>query len=190
MCYTEDEEKEELAAKLHSVKHLVHFHDTRTVPVGNAADPRNVPMQTIPIATIEDLERIPRGCILGNALIDEMGDVHGCCWSRTVTNSRFSESAAVGGLAEALLRLEAKPEFQSVRAVGFLGALTSQGREALVRLARGRSVANECELCMLTLAEGGEDLWAECRDAFLDARLSHSSMAARSAQNSECRPTH
>jgi organic radical activating enzyme len=164
VCYTSDAELSELQDRLAGFSELFRLNATRTVPVGNAASPVNVTMGRIVVSDTADLTRIPRGCTAGNALIDEDRSVHGCCWARTAHGSPFTESAGTDELKAALQRLEDKPSFQSVRAHGFLDALTPAGQGALIQLIAGRSFANECDICIEAMARGGEAIWGQCRN--------------------------
>ncbi|HXT69372.1 MAG TPA: radical SAM protein [Vicinamibacterales bacterium] len=166
IVYTKEEDRSRLRDLLADVRHLVKFHDSRTVPFGNAADPHNVSMEQVVVNAVSDLDRIPRGCVLGNALVDDENNVHGCCWSRFVPGSPFSEATDARGLPAAFARLEDRPEFQSVRAHGFLGALTVGGRDALVRLVRGQGFANECHICLKAMTDSDSEIWKSCRDPY------------------------
>lgn len=167
IVYTDENVRDELKQMLSDVKHLCQFHESRTVPFGNAANDRNVLMSRIKVNTTEDLCRIPRGCVLGNALIDESGNVHGCCWSRSVSQSPFSEITDSAGLSAAMARLEERPGFASVRAHGFLDALTPSGKRILMTVVQGQSFAHECDICMRAMEVAPQVLWTECRNPYL-----------------------
>jgi len=162
ICYTEELEKAELLDKIAGMRDLVRIGITRTVPVGNAANPDNdIKMERITIEKIDDLTRIPRGCILGNVHINQSHTVHGCCWSTYAPQSPFALPKRPEGLAATLDYLEKDERFQAVRARGFLDALTPNGQKALVRLLKGRSFANECLACLTAMQEGHSEIWDE-----------------------------
>jgi hypothetical protein len=113
------------------------------------------------VERVADLVHIPRGCVLGNALIDEERAVHGCCWAATVSGSPFSVSTRGMSLSRALDNLENINGFQAVRARGFIDALTPRGQEALVDLVKGSRFANECQICLTAMRHGKEALWRQ-----------------------------
>ena len=162
ITYSAEAELAELKDKIARVWHLGGESSMRTIPVGNAANAGNVKMELISIGSIGDLARIPRGCLLGNVLVDETRSVYGCCWSCGVQRSPFSVSKQPGGWAATMKQLEENVLFQTVRASGFIDALTPKGQEALVRLVKGRGFANECHLCLTAMQEGGAEIWDEC----------------------------
>lgn len=166
IVYTEEMTRDRLRAHLEDLAPLVHFHESRTVAFGNAADPKNVPMKYVAVHETSDLARIPRGCVLGNSLIDEQGSVHGCCWSRSVPESPFSAALDEAGMGAAMARLEERPAFQSVRAHGFLDGLTEHGREALVERFRGQEFANECDICLKAMVGAPAEIWGQVRDPY------------------------
>jgi hypothetical protein len=158
VCYGEKPEISDLLHQLASLRHFFRVTTTRTVRIGNAARPGNVARELIAIKRVEDLAQIPRGCTMGNVLIDENHVVHGCCWARSAGRSRFSEPGS-SGLRSALDRLESNSTFQAIRARGFLDALTPVGQEALVHLVSGREFGNECDICITAMREGNAAIW-------------------------------
>jgi hypothetical protein len=161
VTHSNEAEMEELLARVASIRPLCRVSNMRTVPIGNAANPSNVEMEYTTVDVVDDLARIPRGCVLGNAFIDEGGAVHGCCWSKMAARSPFSVSNGAQGLKKALEDLEESELFQAVRAHGFLGALTPKAKEALVQLVKGRPFTNECHICLAAMNEGNEQIWDE-----------------------------
>jgi organic radical activating enzyme len=95
-----DDEPEELLRQVAEIRPLVKISTAQVVPVGNAAGDADLAMESVPIRTDEDLERLPRSCVLGNVLIEEHRAVHGCCWSTTVPGSPFSISVTLPTLRE------------------------------------------------------------------------------------------
>jgi MoaA/NifB/PqqE/SkfB family radical SAM enzyme len=162
VCYTDDAEKEDLFEKISSVSDLIQIVNVnRTVLVGNAAKPDNLKLDYLRIESVNDLERIPRSCTLGNILIDESHAVHGCCWSQTVTKSPLSIKKQPDGLAATLNTIEQSQLFQSVRTHGFIDALNPKGKEALVRLIKGRNFVNQCHVCLTAMKEARSEIWSE-----------------------------
>lgn len=159
ITYTHDDELRGLLWKIKSFRHLCSVSTMTAVPVGNAAKPGNILMPLTTIRDIHDLARVPRGCILGNALI-QGGSVHGCCWSATAPESPFTVHGDVDELPQSLSRLEAGFAFKAVRARGFLDALLPSGQQALVDLVQGRSFSNECHLCITAMREGSDEIWS------------------------------
>jgi len=162
MCYTGEAEKKELLDKIAAVSHLTGINTMRTVPVGNAAKlENNVVMDQIRVETVADLDRIPRGCILGMSYLDESHSVSGCCWSQYAPRSPFMVAKQPGGLAATFAELEQGERFQAFRARGFLDGLNSKGQESLAKMVKGRSFANECHLCLTAMQEGSVEIWDE-----------------------------
>jgi hypothetical protein len=166
MSYADDAERDVLVRQVGAVLPNVPLGGIRIVPVGNAADPSNVPPALIRVETPGDLARIPRGCTLGHSHIDEHRALHGCCWSRLAAKSPFSVSNNPHGLREAFNQLEQSELFQVVQSHGFLDALSLAGQEALVRLVRGRAFANECHICITAIQHDNREIWEQCVDPF------------------------
>lgn len=162
ICYTEESEKTELLDRIAGIRQLVGIGLTRTVPVGNAAKANsNIKMEGVSIESVDDLSRIPRGCILGSVYVDKKHTAHGCCWSIYAPQSPFSWPKRPEGLASTLEYLENDARFRAVRARGFVDALTPNGQKALAQLLKGRTVANECHACLTAMREGHSEIWDE-----------------------------
>jgi pyruvate-formate lyase-activating enzyme len=163
LTYTTEAEKQSLIESVASIRSFVFIHPQRTVSIGNAADAANVPMDRVTINNVNDLEALPRACMLGNALIDSKFGVHGCCWSSSGEVSPFSFAAGDGDpLTATFQRLEDSPVVQRVMKKGFLGALSQRGKELLVDRFRGQKFGNECDICVAAMKKGTDEIWSEC----------------------------
>ncbi|MEX0600272.1 MAG: radical SAM protein [Rhodothermales bacterium] len=161
IAYTREEEKESLITQLGGMKVLAtHIYPMRTVSVGNAVH-SVLDAEEVTVQDAADLDRIPRGCVLGNVFIDDDAALHGCCWSTAVEASPFSVPATDGAasLPEAFNRLEASPLFQKMRRRGFLDGLTEEGRRAVAREVEGERYATECDLCMRMMRTELKSFW-------------------------------
>jgi hypothetical protein len=78
----------------------------------------------------------------------------------------LSITTTVDKLEEALNRLEEIEGFQAIRALGFIDALTPEGRQIVFDLASGRPFANECQLCLFAMREGEARLWRNDTEVF------------------------
>lgn len=165
VTFTHLEEKSDLIGKVQSIRNSVFISSFQTVPVGNAAEPFNVKYEYFTAENPEDLEKLPRGCLLGNVLVDEKHEVHGCCWSRTVAHSPFSVTNKHRDVKLALETLENNQLFQAVRARGFIGALTRRGQEAVLHRFQGRRFVNECDLCLAWMKERDSWIWKGFRSS-------------------------
>jgi organic radical activating enzyme len=161
ICYARESEIPELVNQVAGLEKFFRVHTMRVVPVGNAAKPSNVAMDYVTVESVQDLERIPRGCVLGSVHVDESRTVHGCCWSRSAQRSPFSVPGSSRTMKDTLNELEENELFQTVRAHGFLDSLTPNGRRALVDLVKGRSFTNECHICLAAMNEGDSKIWDE-----------------------------
>jgi organic radical activating enzyme len=171
ISYSMEEEKKALIDSIESIRNLVYVDPMRTVPVGNAAEPGKVQMDLVTINSVEDLDLIPRGCLLGHPLVDAKMGVHGCCWSSLGEESPFSRTAQSDGLRETFRSLETSPVFQAVRNHGFLDSLSDEGRQELVTRVKGQSFCNECHICVASMKKGWNRVWEQCIPAAQEVRL-------------------
>lgn len=160
LTYTTEAEKQALIESVASIRPFVFIHPQRTVAIGNATDPANVAMDHVTINSINDLELLPRTCMLGNVLIDSKFGVHGCCWSSSLEASPFSFTGNGYALKETFHRLEESPVFQRVLKGGLLGALSKTGKELLAGRFRGQKFGNECDICMAAM-KGADEIWRQ-----------------------------
>jgi len=118
----------------------------------------------IEVSETGDLDRIPRGCVLGNAFIDEQLNVHGCCWSTAAEASPFSVHSveSLDGLGHAFHRLEENSIFQAVRGRGFIDALSDEARLAVVEAVSGERFSSECDLCIRIMRKETQHVWDKC----------------------------
>jgi hypothetical protein len=122
----------------------------------------NVDMQYVTINTVEDLEAVPRGCILGRAFIDKDSKVHGCCYSSTGEQSPFSPIVEGNSMKENFEQMESSPLFQIVMKNGFLDSLSPAGKQLLVDRVRGQRFGTECDLCVNAMKKDTDAIWREC----------------------------
>ena len=162
ISYSKEAEKQSLIASLESIQSLVYIDPMCTVPVGNAAEPGRVELEYVTVNSVKDLDAISRCCFLGHPLVDSKFGVHGCCWSSLGEESPFSFAGNGKGLRATFGEMEASPIFQSVRQHGFLGALSSRGREALVEQVKGQQFCNECHICIAAMKKGSNEIWNNC----------------------------
>jgi organic radical activating enzyme len=163
IVYSQQAEKQALIESIASFKDSVALiHTMRAVRLGNAALQTNVEMEYVTVNTIEDLGAIPRGCVLGNVLVDRSFGVHGCCWSSTGEASPFSFAGAGKPDQRPFLEMEGNRLFQAVREKGFLGSLSLRGKQLLADRVRGQGFVSECDICLHTMKKGNDDIWQEC----------------------------
>jgi organic radical activating enzyme len=163
ITYSKEDEKQSLIDSVESIRSLVYIDLYRTVPIGNAAEPGGVDIEYVTVNSVEDLDAIPRGCLVGHPLVDAKFGVHGCCWSSLGEDSPFSFVDDKTGLLEKFRKMEASPVFQAVRKNGFLDSLSLEGREALVERVRGQRFCNECHICIAAMKKGSEEIWSNCK---------------------------
>jgi organic radical activating enzyme len=163
MTYSQEGERDFLLTAIAPIRSLVDVSCMRAVPVGNAAT--QVEMEYITIETLEDLEAVPRGCLLGKTIVDSKLQVHGCCWSSLGERSPFSFDCSGKNPSSGFQKMEADPVFQAVMKDGFLGSLSAEGRRLVFDRIRGRRFVNECDLCVAIMKEGTEAIWRECGQA-------------------------
>lgn len=163
IAYTREDQKRRLVDSLKGLAALSQVNPMRTVMIGNAAD-NHLDTEYIEVTACGDLDKIPRGCVLGNAFIDDRLGVHGCCWSTAVEASPFSVLPGNGpaSLRGRFQQLEDDPVFQAVRAGGFIEALGTKGRRAVVDAVRGERFSSECDLCMRLMKYEARHIWNEC----------------------------
>lgn len=172
IAYTEEEEKEVLIQSLGGLKTFAfQINPMRTVMIGNALDTKFA-VDEIEVNDVSALERIPRGCVLGNVFIDENFGLHGCCWSTASEMSPFSivPDKGLSSLGSSFSQLEASQVFQSVRKNGFLDSLTDTGRQMVVDAVSGERFTSECDLCMRIMKKDTQHIWDECRCPSGDTR--------------------
>lgn len=162
IAYTDDGERQVLEETLAGLKAAGCFvHAMRTVMVGNAVQSAR-PRQAVDVREADDLDRIPRGCVLGNAFVDRKFAVHGCCWSTAAPASPFS--IRTGGQTDvpaAFAVLEGKAVFQAIRTSGFIDALSDRGRREVAALVRGERFASECDLCLRCMRDETAHVWSD-----------------------------
>jgi organic radical activating enzyme len=160
ITYSKEPEKSFLMAVIAPILPLIDVSCMRAVPVGNAAT--QVEMEYVTIETVANLEAIPRGCLLGKAIVDSKLQVHGCCWSSLGEESPFSAGLGEHPPAGAFAKLENSAAFQAVMKDGFIDSLSARGKELLFDRVRGQRFATECDLCVATMKKGAEGVWREC----------------------------
>lgn len=165
IAFTTDEEREAHARVLSGIPGIRHINAMRTVRVGNASDPRSVADEGWRIDGPEDLDRIPRGCVAGNALVDDAFAVHGCCWSSTAPGSPVTITGSRASLRQSIDALEGRAEYQTLRTIGFLGSLDTAARASLAAAVKGRRFSSECDICIAAMAARPPGVWQSCASA-------------------------
>ena len=165
MVVSNEREKLELEEQMLHIKGSYRSNCSPIVRVGNARGGTALDVRETLVKKIEDFSRIVRSCTLGNSLVDESGNVHGCCWARSAEKSPFSLMVENGQLEETFEYLEANKLFLAMRARGFLDSLTTEGKNDLLRRVRGRVFASECDICLVLMNESSEQDWPEYMDA-------------------------
>jgi hypothetical protein len=164
IAYTRNSERDNLIDSLGGLAVLARqINPTRTVMIGNA---QNLPVTAdeVRVQTAADLSRIPRSCVLGNALIDDDLGFHGCCWAALAQESPFSVPTGGDPLAlrQAFERMEGNRVFQAVRSQGLVDSLSTRGRQAVAARFCDRRFSCECDLCLALMSKDELDLWSEC----------------------------
>ena len=163
ITYSEERERDPLIDSLAPMMFgISYLGTTRAVPIGNASDPESIQVQYSTINNLEDLDAIPRGCILGKAYVDENLKVHGCCYSCMGEQSPFTSSAEGKPIAEVFREMENNRVFQAVMKNGFLGALSPAGKQLLLDRVRGQRFSTECDLCVNIMKKDATAIWNEC----------------------------
>jgi hypothetical protein len=163
ICYSTEQERQSLEDSLHSLRPLLKgVTSMRVFPHGNATRPGVIQDDdAIVLNDVGDLDRVPRSCTLGAAVVDSRQRVHGCRWSVIAERSPFVREMRSSALDEALRDLEQDPRFRAMRTPGFLDALTAEGRDhALARL-KGQAVTQECEVCVRMMSDDAARLWED-----------------------------
>ncbi len=159
MTYGDESEIQPLLDSLAPLRSsILHVSTTRAVPIGNAAQKGNVNVQFVTITQVEDLERVPRTCLIGHAYVDGQRRVHGCCYSSIGESSPFSSLAGVPAKV-AFPQMEANPAFQAVLKRGFIDSLSQHGKELLFEQVRGLQFAVECDLCVAAMSKRCKPVW-------------------------------
>jgi hypothetical protein len=165
IAFTHEEERNRMIKSLRGLAVVAQIHPMRTVMVGNAAK-GSIDVELTQVSDESDLDRIPKGCVLGNAFVDNDLKVHGCCWSTATEASPFTIPVEPGGtdvVRQSFVKLENAPGFQAVRKSGFLGALSPKGRREVVRSVKGECFSCECDICMRLMRNETREIWTECR---------------------------
>ena len=160
IAYTTEDQKSRLVGSLDGLRDQgAHIHTMRTVLVGNAST-TDLDVHYHEVKDAAGLEQIPRGCVLGNAFIDESFGVHGCCWSTAAEDSPFSmKSCGRESLGKQFRQLEDDDVFQTVRRHGLIDALTDEGRQLVAQQVRGEKFGSECDLCIRLMRQEAAAVW-------------------------------
>lgn len=166
MCYTREQEKQELLDSLTPLKRFISMTNTiKVVLKGSAANQEDIAARQMVIRGVEDLEKVPRTCRTGQLNVNMDMDnytVGACGWAAMIKGYPFYFSAKADTLGAAFRELESNPVFQAVRKKGFIGSLSRRGKEMLVDTIKGRPLICECDLCMMAQEEKRMDIWNEC----------------------------
>ena len=157
VVYETEDDRERLARDIEELGVAVHVNWARAIGVGNAVTLHR--LGRVVVTSPDDIGRLPRTCVLGNALVDSEFTVHGCCWSATADKSRLSQPAQLSTLRSAFAELEHRPTFRAIKAYGFIDALDSSSVQALTDRVHGEAFATECDLCIAAMREGMDDVW-------------------------------
>ena len=153
ICYSTASEREasELAIR-GLVTRLTGVTWSRVMPQGNASDAAEFVQEGVTINSLEDLDKVPRSCKAGNALVNLKNELHACCWSGDVSGSPliFSDNASFSG---AVRSMDDNGLFQRIHTRGVLGNIPDKHRTELLSVLRGRSFVNECHLCVTLMRE-------------------------------------
>lgn len=170
IAYTDDEQLSRLANSLGPMNVPgTQINSMRTVLVGNAKR-NNLHGNEVQIHDVDDIDKITRGCVLGNSFIDEQMNLHGCCWSTVSNNSPFTKKKSGKALPMVFQDLEKDMVFQAVRKTGFIDSLSRKNREKIVAITKGSAFSCECDLCIKMMNEGDKTFWDDvafgvCSDA-------------------------
>jgi MoaA/NifB/PqqE/SkfB family radical SAM enzyme len=157
LCYSNPEEQASLLENIAHVRDLVdQIHYQPVLPFGNAAaNEATIKLEKQKVESVEDLMRVKRSCVAGNALLNRDGSLYPCCWAAKVEDSplKFQHLRGLGFRFSSLL-MEEDPAFQAVRDSGLIDSLSPEATAKAVELVRGESFVNECDLCVRLMKEG------------------------------------
>jgi hypothetical protein len=158
ISYSTERELQTLKLSMRPLAPLLKgISEMRVFPYGDAARPGVIQHEAVTIDTPADLQRIPRSCILGSAVLNEATRVHGCCWSVVAGQSPFARDVQEDTLGEALRDIERDPSFLAMKGSGFLDSLTEAGRAEVFARMKGQAVSQECEVCVRMMSD--ETAW-------------------------------
>ncbi len=153
ICYTSSGDREAAYLQIKDIEqHLAGINYARVMPKGNALDLEEFSSESITINTEEDLERLPRSCSAGNAVVNRDFELHACCWSGDIPASplRFSNDASV---PQEVRSMDAHPIFQRVCGGGIIDGLSPGDKAELLQLVHGKHFVNECHLCITMMQQ-------------------------------------
>lgn len=148
ICYTSLEDRETSYLRIKDLEqYFTGINYARVMPKGNALDLEEVSAESVSINSAQDLERLPRSCLAGNAVVNRDFELHACCWSGDIPASplRFSQDAS---LAHEVRSMETDTIFLRVHSHGIIDSLSSDDKTRLLKLIHGKRFVNECDLCV------------------------------------------
>jgi organic radical activating enzyme len=148
ICYANTADRDELTAAIGSFAHrLVILNYSRIMPKGNARQLPELLSESVNVSQPEDLDRIPRSCLIGNVVVNRNFDLHACCWSGDIEDSPLF-MAADATHSSVLATVDGNPRYQRVRRHGLLDGLDPAQKTRLFERVRGSQFVDECHLCM------------------------------------------
>jgi organic radical activating enzyme len=160
ICYSTERERHALEDSVRSLRPMLRgISAMRVFPYGNAVRPGVIQHEAIVLNDLSDLDRVPRSCIVGAAVVDDANRVHGCCWSVIAERSPFAREVHEAALDVALRDIEKDDNFLTLRTNGFLNSLTAVGRAEVLARLRGQAVTQECEVCVRMMSDETASIW-------------------------------
>lgn len=157
IAYGAEHDLERLTNEATALGKIAHVNGMRIVEVGNATT--LVELRRHQVRTPADLEALPKTCVAGNAFVDSAFRVHLCCWASACSSSPLSVQGHERSLHDAFADLEKSRAARTLIAEGFVGSLTGLQRKEVLRLASGKKVATECDLCLIAMRDAPRAFW-------------------------------
>jgi pyruvate-formate lyase-activating enzyme len=161
ICYSSENEKHRCTSLLSPMhEQISQYYYQEIIPVGNARIVNNNIQYTgITLESLDDLDRLPRTCMIGNASVGLQFDLHACCWASAINKSPLCFRSNSSDLNVSIRGMHADPAFRYLRKRGLIDGLNASDRKVILKQCIGRAFVNECHLCMMLMGLKDRELW-------------------------------